>query len=139
MSPVEVVPAETGCNETSGSLRPDALVTLAGAVDLDEDGPGHQQFLRGFFDGSRQDRPGRWREADPFALATLAEHPDVAITVVHGTGDVTVAPEVSRRFVAALGKNGYRSDLVEVPDADHLAILAAPATTDAIVAALDPG
>jgi acetyl esterase/lipase len=57
LSPTEVTPAPGACNPTTGSLRPDALVTLAGALDLDQRGLGLPEFLRGFFDGSRAQRP----------------------------------------------------------------------------------
>jgi acetyl esterase/lipase len=136
LSPAEVTPAPGTCNPTSGSLRPDALVTLAGAVDLTERGPGRQEFLRGFFDGSRAQRPQRWAQSDPFALATKTQN-QVPVTVVHGTGDTTVAPAVARDFAKALRATGVDTHLVEVPDADHLGVLVAPAATDAIVAAME--
>jgi acetyl esterase/lipase len=136
LSPSEVTPASGTCNPTSGSLRPDALVTLAGAVDLDERGPGRQGFLRGFFDGSRAQRPQRWAGSDPFVLAAAATHSEVPVTVVQGTGDTTVAPAGARAFATALRRHGIDTHLVEVPDADHSYVLVAPATTDAIVAAM---
>jgi acetyl esterase/lipase len=136
LSPAEVTPAPGTCNLTSGSLRPDALVTLAGAVDLTERGPGRQEFLSGFFAGSRAQRPQRWDQSDPFALATKKQN-QIAVTVVHGTGDTTVAPAVARDFAKALRDKGIDTHLVEVPDADHLGVLVAPAATDAIVAAME--
>jgi pimeloyl-ACP methyl ester carboxylesterase len=137
LSPTEVAPAPGACNPTSGSLRPDALVTLAGAVDLDERGPGRQDFLRGFFAGSRAQRPQRWAQSDPFVLAAAKKHGQVPVTVVHGTADITVAPAVARAFAKALRHNGIDTRLVEVPEADHSYVLVAPAATDAIVAATD--
>jgi acetyl esterase/lipase len=133
LSPRDITPAEGTCNPTSGSLRPDALVTLAGAVDLDEKGPGRQDFLRGFFDGSRAQRPQRWAQSDPLALAK--KHSQVPVTVVHGTADITVDPAVARAFANALRHGGVDTHLVEVPDADHSDVLVAPAATEAIVAA----
>jgi acetyl esterase/lipase len=133
LSPRDITPAEGTCNPTSGSLRPDALVTLAGAVDLDEKGPGRQGFLRGFFDGSRAQRPQRWTQSDPLALAK--KHSQVPVTVVHGTADITVNPAVARAFATALRHSGVDTHLVEVPDADHSYVLVAPAATEAIVAA----
>jgi acetyl esterase/lipase len=135
LSPTEV-PADGACNPTSGSLRPDALVTLAGAVDLDQRGSGLPEFLRGFFDGSRAQRPQRWAQSDPFALATTKKHDQIPVTVVHGTGDTTVAPAVARAFAKALRDTGVDTHLVEAPDTDHLGVLVAPAATDAIVAAM---
>jgi acetyl esterase/lipase len=135
LSPAEVTPAPGACNPTSGSLRPDALVTLAGAVDLDQRGLGLPAFLRDFFDGSRAQRPQRWAQSDPFAL-TATKHNQVPVTVVHGTGDTTVAPAVARSFAKALRHNGVDTHLVEVPDADHLGLLVAPAATDSIVATM---
>jgi acetyl esterase/lipase len=134
LSPTEVTPAPGTCNPTSGSLRPDALVTLAGAVDLDEKGPGRQQFLRGFFDGSRAQRPQRWSRSDPFALTK--KHSQVPVTVVQGSSDTTVNPVVARAFAKALLHDGVHTHLVEVPEADHSSVLVAPAATDAIVAAV---
>ena len=136
LSPTELTPADDACNPTSGSLRPDALVTLAGAVDLDQRGSGLPEFLRGFFDGSRAQRPQRWAQSDPFALAATKKHGQVPVTVVHGTGDTTVAPAVARDFAKALRDRGVDTHLVEVPDTDHLGVLVAPAATDAIVAAM---
>ena len=100
-------------------------------------GPGRQEFLRGFFDGSRAQRPQRWAQSDPFALAATTKQNQIPVTVVHGTGDTTVAPAVARDFAKALRDNGIDTDLVEVPEADHLGVLVAPAVTDAIVAATD--
>jgi pimeloyl-ACP methyl ester carboxylesterase len=136
LSPTEVTPAPGACNPTTGSLRPDALVTLAGAVNLTERGPGRQEFLRGFFDGSRAQRPEPWAGSDPFALAATKKHNQVPVTVVHGTGDTTVAPAVARAFAKALRDKGVNTHLVEVPGADHLGVLVAPGATDAIVAAM---
>jgi acetyl esterase/lipase len=136
LSPTEVTPADDACHPTSGSLRPDALVTLAGAVDLDQRGSGLPEFLRTFFDGSRAQRPQRWAQSDPFALATTKKHDQIPVTVVHGTGDSTVAPAVARDFAKALRDNGVDTHLVEVPDTDHLGVLVAPAATDAIVTAM---
>jgi pimeloyl-ACP methyl ester carboxylesterase len=133
LSPEDITPAEGACNPTSGSLRPDALVTLAGAFDLDERGPGRQGFLRGFFSGSRALRPQRWAQADPFALASKPHQ--VPVTVVHGTADTTVDPAVARAFARTLRHHGIDTHLVEVPDADHLGVLLAPTATDAIVSA----
>jgi acetyl esterase/lipase len=133
LSPRDTTPAEAGCNPTNGSLRPDALVTLAGAVNLTEKGP--QQFLRGFFDGSKADRPQRWAQSDPLALAATTKRNPIPVTVVHGTGDTTVAPATGRAFARALRHHGIDTHLVEVPGADHLGVLVAPAATDAIVAA----
>ena len=118
LSPKDITPAEGACNPTTGSLRPDALVTLAGAVDLDEKGPGRRGFLRGFFDGSRAQRPQRWAQSDPFALAR--NHNQVPVTVVHGTADITVNPAVARAFAKALRDESVDAHLVEVPEADHL-------------------
>ena len=135
LSPKDIAPADGACNPTSGSLRPDALVTLAGAVDLNERGLGRQEFLRGFFDGSRAQRAQRWAQSDPFALTKA--HSQVPVTVVHGTADTTVKPAVARAFAKALRDKGVDTHLVEVPNADHLGVLVAPAATDAIVAATD--
>ena len=135
LSPEDITQAEGACNPTSGSLRPDALVTLAGAVDLDQRGLGLPEFLHGFFDGSRAQRPQRWAQSDPFALATATKRNQPPVTVVQGTGDTTVDPATARTFAKALRHQGIDTHLVEVPDADHLGVLVAPAATDAIVAA----
>jgi len=134
LSPTEITPAPGTCNPTTGSLRPDAVVTIAGAVDLADPGPGAQEFLRGFFDGSRAQRPQRWAKSDPFVLAADSKN-RIPVAVVHGTGDTTVAPAVARAFARTLRQNGVDTRLVEVPDADHLGVLVAPAATAAIVTA----
>jgi pimeloyl-ACP methyl ester carboxylesterase len=77
--------------------------------------------------------PAALGQSDPFALAKT--HSQVPVTVVHGTGDITVNPAVARAFAKALRHGGVDTHLVEVPEADHSYVLVAPAATDAIVAA----
>jgi acetyl esterase/lipase len=137
LTPTDMTPAVGACNPTSGSLRPDALVTLAGALDLTDLSSGLPEVRHGFFDGSRTDRPRRWAQSDPFALAATTKRNQLPVTVVQGTGDTTVDPATARAFAKALRHHGIDTHLVEVPDADHLGVLLAPAATDAIVAATE--
>ncbi|MFY9611421.1 MAG: prolyl oligopeptidase family serine peptidase, partial [Blastocatellia bacterium] len=64
--------------------------------------------------------------------ALLAKTKSVPAMVVHGALDGIAPPQLSRDMVAAARKAGLKVNHLEVPDADHLSILAAtfPAILD---------
>ena len=123
----EYTPADGACARTAGALRPDRFVSVAGALDpkqKDDISIGDQLGVD----------PARLAAADPFAL--IEQYPaakgPLPITLIHGTADSVVPPEVSRRFRAAANAQGYAVPLVEVPDADHHDVLVSPRTIDTI-------
>lgn len=134
--PGRFTPKPGQCRETAGTVQPDGLVSLAGALDEVRNqglGPG---FLEPFFGGPESAHPGRWRAADPFALA--ASHPgrrEVPVTVVKGGRDTTVTPSAARAFHAALRAGGYRSRLVVVRRAGHDDLLTSGRAIAAVAAA----
>ncbi|MGH8867065.1 MAG: alpha/beta hydrolase, partial [Actinomycetes bacterium] len=67
-SPPLAAPPGT-CRAVTGSARPDAVVSLAGAVDEVRNRGLGTGWVRAFFGGTRAERPGAWDAADPYALA----------------------------------------------------------------------
>jgi acetyl esterase/lipase len=143
LTPSPFTPAPGSCNPTAGSLRPDAFVSLAGAVDWVKDQLGSSRtcdcigadYLTAFFGGDAKARPDAWLAADPFALAKRypAGANAIPIALVQGGADRAVPPTAARSFQAVLVAAGYRSRLVEVSSADHLSIIYAKETIDAII------
>jgi acetyl esterase/lipase len=135
LAPAPVTPAPGECGPTAGSPRPDALVTLSGAVH-EVRRPGERAYLAAFFGGDRARRAAAWRAADPLALAgSPGARPRVPVTVVAGGRDTVVPASVARSFLAALRAAGHPARLVGVPGADHLGVLTAAPAVDAVVAA----
>jgi acetyl esterase/lipase len=134
LTPTDFAPPAGRCAATAGALRPDALVTLSGAVDqVRRQGLG-RAYVEGFLHSTRATRPERWAAADPFALA--AKHPPgVPVTVVGAGRDTVVAASRARAFSRALREAGHSSRLVVVPGAGHGSVLTAPATVRAVLAA----
>jgi len=130
-------PAAGSCNATSGSLRPDALVTLNGSVTEVVAWKTNVERVTAFLGGDRAARPDAWAASDPYALAR--SHPasagHVAITIVQGEADTTVEPDVAREFHAVLEAAGLESRLVLVPKAGHVDLLAAGGAIEAIIQA----
>lgn len=135
LTPTPFIPASGACNATAGSLRPDAFVDLAGAVDAVAT-PEDSNYVTAFLGGDRKSHPDAWGAADPFALAK--GHPaganGIPISLVQGTGDTDVPLEVTRSFEAALATAGYHPRLVLVAGADHASIMGAKETIYEIVA-----
>lgn len=128
-------PKAGACDATAGSLKPDALVTVSGAVHWAR--PGYSDdWLETFFGGTRQQRPAAWRAADPFAIvARPSTARAVPVTVVGGGADVVVPAAIAKAFHARLRASGYDARLVLVPGADHGGIGRTNAARRAILAA----
>ena len=124
------------CLRTAGSLRPDAVVTLGGAVDeIRHQGMG-SAWLTAFFGGTQRQRPGAWSAADPFDLAErTAGRRAVPFTLVRGGRDTVITASAAPQLHQALRSSGYRSRLVEATSADHNGLLTAPRALRAIRAA----
>jgi pimeloyl-ACP methyl ester carboxylesterase len=138
LSPGPFMPGGGQCARTAGSLRPDGLVTLAGAVDeVTNQGLG-PAYLTAFFHGTQAQRPHAWAAADPFSLvrAHHAGSSSVAVTVVRGGRDTVVTRSAGPALHRALRRAGYRSRLVDVPGADHNGLLVAPKAVAAVTAAV---
>jgi acetyl esterase/lipase len=136
LTPRPFTPRPGDCLKTAGSLRPDAVVTLAGAVDeIRNQGMG-APFLNAFFGGTQRQRPKAWAAADPFALADRpAGRRAVPFTVVTGGQDTVITASAGPRLNQALRRSGYESRLVRAPAADHDGVLEAPRAIRAILAA----
>jgi acetyl esterase/lipase len=105
LTPVPSAPDAASCDATRGSLRPDAIVVIAGL------------YSRDIEELAESDSPD--------------EHIPVVVAV--GGKDYGRA-SVARSFQDVLAAAGWDSDLVEVPTADHPGILYAPETIDSIMA-----
>jgi acetyl esterase/lipase len=140
LTPTPFRPAPGQCGRTAGSLRPEAVVTLGGAVDeIRNQGMG-AAFLNAFFHGTRAQRPKAWAGADPFALvdAHRAGRHSVEFTLVRGGRDTVITRSSSPALYAALQRSGYRSWFVQASRADHIDLLDAPRASAAITAATRP-
>ena len=136
LDPSPFTPATGSCGPTAGSLRPDAFVGIAGAVNVVRDAVGGEDYLVPFFGGDAKARPDAWHAADPFAL--LKRYPAgvgaIPIVLIQGGEDTDVPPSVARSFQAALVAAGHDSRFVEVPAADHGTIMGSKTTIETIMA-----
>jgi len=128
LTPSEYAPDANACNATAGSLRPDRFISIAGGLNeatvVDD--------IR--MSDALGIGPSDAAAADPFAL--IEQYPaGMPITLIHGTEDIDVPPNVSEEFRSAAVANGYDVDLVEVKGADHHSVLTAPETITTIMAA----
>jgi acetyl esterase/lipase len=135
LTPTPFTPAPGSCNPTSGSLRPDAAVSVNGVIDEvtgQEDGEG---YVVGFLGGERATHPDAWAASDPFELVKRsAAGPDaIPFLLIHGADD-TWAPGVAESFQAALVAAGYDSRLVEIPATGHTEAMQRKVSVDAITA-----
>lgn len=118
-----------------------AVVSLAGCSSLRlsaewGEGDGAAVNLLG---GGPERVPDRYAAADPAALLPLG----VPVTLVHGAADLTVRAEMSRQYARMAAEAGDQVSYVELPGADHTALIdplaaAWPHVLEAIGAAL-PG
>jgi acetyl esterase/lipase len=117
-------PAAGSCNETSGSLRPDAWAGMAPAVDY---------ASSTFVGGTKDQKSDAWAAVDPYALAAHTTPADrLPVTLIQGGADHPL--DVStRRFQAALIAAGIDSTLVEEPAANHPGILNTVESVDALM------
>ena len=127
LTPSDYPPGAGACNATDGSLRPDRFISIAGA--LNEATVVDDIRMSDALGIAQSDAMA----ADPFALIERYP-PAMPITLLHGTEDIDVRPNVSREFRAAAVANGYDVDLVEISGADHHSVLTAPQAITTIMA-----
>jgi len=134
LTPTAFAPAAGSCAGASGSLRPDALVSIDGAPWGDFDEVVGADYLPSLLGGDPASQALAWAAVDPFAL--MAEAAAVSarmpVLVVQGLADTLIDPSLSQALDAALQSAGYDSRLVLVPGADHGSVLAAGPTVDAV-------
>ncbi len=119
--------ARTGRDGREGAaVHPKAAVSLSGVLDLSRaaaGGNGDLQTLAdstlAFMGGSPDDRPARYRQADPIELLPLG----IPMLVMHGAQDKKVPPEHSRAFTDRALRAGDTVSLVELPKADHFDVI----------------
>jgi len=74
--------------------------------------------VRDFIGGSPQEFPDRYSAADPVGRPSA-----VPRVLIHGTADDVVPPELSRAYVEARSRDTNPPHLVELPGADHSAVI----------------
>lgn len=105
----------------SPSVRPWAVVSLAGLCDLHAaaaDGLG-RDATPAFLGGTPAQVPARYACASPAALLPLG----LPQVLVHGDADVKVPPTQSRVYARQARAAGDDVALIEVPGADHIAVI----------------
>lgn len=111
-----------------------AVVSLAGVCDLATafaDGIG-EAATEAFMGGGPDDRPEAYAVADPLQRVPA----DAQVLLVHGDADQRVPVEQSRRYARAAATAGDdRCELIELPGADHFALIDPRTETWATVAA----
>jgi acetyl esterase/lipase len=137
LTPAAFTPRRGGCLGTRGPLRPDAVVSLSGAVDeVRHQGLG-AAALAAFFGGPQARIPRVWAAADPFALARRhapARRP-ATFTLLRGGRDAVITPSAAPDLAHLLRRNGFRTRYVVAPRATHNGILVAPPAVRAVLAA----
>ena len=106
LPPTPPSPAAGACDTTSGSLRPDAMVTLAGLYTM---------------------------SADTKIVSAATPDQRIPVVVAQGGADDPDRVSESKAFHEMLVANGWDSTLVEVPSADHPGILYEKAVIDAVM------
>ncbi|HWR14021.1 MAG TPA: alpha/beta hydrolase [Terriglobales bacterium] len=98
----------------------DGAISLAGVLDLQKAYDLHlsNDAVVEFMGGTPAQSADRYREASPFDLRITV--PQVVIT---GSADEVVPPEFSRRYVAEKRSKGEKVELVEIAEADHMAMV----------------
>ena len=115
-------PAAGSCNETAGSLRPDAWAGMAPALDHATDS---------FMGGSKVELPEAWAAVDAFALADGSTATDrLPVTLIVGGVD-EVAPS-THQFEDALLADGIDSVLLDEPGQTHPSILSTVESIEAL-------
>lgn len=136
LTPTAFSPAAGACDPTAGSLRPDAVAIVDGAMNEPTTTlPGETDYVADFLGGSQATLPAAWAAVDPYALATRypASAGAIPAVLIEGSVDNVVPPSVAQSFQSALASAGYRSRLVNVPAADHISVLSSRDTIDAIM------
>lgn len=128
------IPAPGSCDETAGSLRPDAWADLAGPRNDIAKVPSDDPVLTAFFGGTRTADPAAWAAGDPFALAAHRAVATTDLPTVLIQGGADGGADDARAFRAALVAGGYHSRLIEIPSADHFGTTVAKESIEAILA-----
>jgi len=97
------------------------VISLAGVVDLRRAWDLHlsHDAVAEFLGGPPQQVGQRYREASPAEISI----PHVPQWLIHGTEDDIVPPEMSRQYVEKKRKLQEDVHLLEVPHADHFALI----------------
>lgn len=133
-TPTAILPQDGTCDAMSGSLRPDAFVTLDGAMDEPTDMEDGADYVTAFFGGARAALSAAWDAGDPFAILRHWPAADdaIPILVVQASDDTVVDPAVATSFHAALLTAGYPNRLMIITGG-HGGALVSGAVADAIV------
>ena len=118
LTPTPFTPSAGSCDPTAGSLRPDAVVSVAGILDQ-VTAPANQPYVMSLLNGDRAARPDAWAAVDPFALAKRYPADAVRFLLIEGGADTYVSPAAARAFQASLAALGYQSSLVEILPMAH--------------------
>lgn len=103
------------------SSRVSCVVDLAGDTDLTIPLPASAEFygdiLAAMLGGTPEEVPEVYRDASPIAHVDEESAP---FLIIHGTKDMDVPVEHSRRMVDALHEAGVEVAYLELPNADHM-------------------
>ncbi|QKT06555.1 alpha/beta fold hydrolase [Gordonia sp. X0973] len=100
-------------------LRPAAVIAISAPLALTVAARNGDRNVAAFLGGSPDQQPQRYSSADPAAIGC----PRVPIVAVHGTADRTVPISNVRAFMSRVRCPGARVRLVEVPGANHIALI----------------
>ncbi len=118
LTPTPFTPEPGECDETAGSVRPDAVVMSDGNLDEvhrpERRGVLRRELLRR---RPRRRSPDEWAAGDPFALVQrYPAGPDaIPSLLIYGEYDTVVSPKVTPAFHDALIAAGYDSRLLDDP------------------------
>lgn len=131
-----ILPA--GAPGSAPQVRVQRVVSQAGVLDLlaaERDGLGGGA-VRELMGTSSSKDPQRYLLASPQQRLPIG----VPVTCVHGDADITVPPSQSANYVSAAQAAGDSATLVQVPGADHFALIdpSTPAWTRCRTALLAP-
>jgi pimeloyl-ACP methyl ester carboxylesterase len=120
--------------------RPHAVVAMAAMADLVRGSKEKlgDRAVDALLGGPPWRRPRRYAVIDPARLVPLG----APVTLVHGVADDRVPVEISRGYAARARAAGDTVELIELPDADHFAVIdplsaAWPRVLGAITARVD--
>jgi acetyl esterase/lipase len=108
-------PAQRGMVRISGAVGLAPVADLVRAFDMDC-GKG---AVRNFLGATPVEQPSRYLSASPQSLLPLG----VPQLIIHGTEDVDVPVDLSRRYVAAAQAAGDPVTWLELPQASHMELI----------------
>ncbi len=110
--------------QSSGALRPTAILALAAVPDLAWARPDGTQIcgdaIPRLMGGTAAEFPDRYRDASPGRRLPLG----ITQAILTGANDQIVPPELSRTYAAAARAGGDQVRLIEVPAAGHFEVVA---------------